>query len=142
MKKVIIFCSILIPSFIYGQSLDSLFFKTGKVVTGNFTFSEDKSFVFFSNDDSKEFYASTVDKFIKKGKIYLPIELFIDGIGKIFFAEKVLSGEISILEFEVFFQFVIIPLFVRSIAQLIRHSAVRSRLDLSTTCDTGLGHFS
>lgn len=87
-------------NFIYGQSMDSLFFKTDKIVTGNYIFSEDKSFVFSSNDETKKFYASTVNKFVKKGKTYLPVELFIDGTSKIFLAEKVLTGEISILEFD------------------------------------------
>jgi hypothetical protein len=100
MKKVIIFCVFLTPALIYGQSLDSLFFKTGKIATGYFTFFEDKSFVFYSNDDAKKLYANTIDKFVKKGKTYLPVEIFVGGVSKIFLAEKVFSGEISILEFD------------------------------------------
>ena len=100
MKKIIILLSFLIPCLVYGQALDSLYLKTGKIVTGNFTFSEDKSFVFSNNDATKELYASTAERFVKKGKSYLPVELFIDGTSKIFFAEKVFVGEISILEFD------------------------------------------
>jgi hypothetical protein len=101
MKHFFITISLLIycQSISYSQNRDTIFYKNGKISTGFFNLSVDYDFLSIKENYQQRVYPIDVRSLTLDSKIYLPVSVNILGEkAKVYFAEKLSSGEISILE--------------------------------------------
>jgi hypothetical protein len=98
-KKLFILLLLLLSNLKSFSQTDTLFYKNGKVSVGFYLLSADQKSVLLKNNFSIEIPATELQGFATKGKYYFPVEWYIDGMKRIFLAERVLrTEEIDLLE--------------------------------------------
>lgn len=91
-KKLLFYFLIFLVAQISFAQKDTVFYKNGKILIGEFGIASSRLSLYVGTDIHKKIFPITLAKFFSKGKYYYPVELTLYGKSNMYIAERVLDG--------------------------------------------------